>query len=116
MKTKSAKSKGRALQNKIASDIQNLTGLDGSQIKGTPMGQTGADIQMTKKALKRFPFKTECKRYASFSVYTHYEQACRHEGDAIPLLVIQGNRKRPLAILDWDDFLLLIQGVKDANN
>ena len=62
MSPRSAKAKGRKLQQwvveKLLSLMTNLTNLD---IKSTPMGVNGVDVQLSSLAQKFFPYDIECK-------------------------------------------------------
>jgi hypothetical protein len=64
----------------------------------------GGDIVVAK-------YTIECKRRARIGVHAWLEQA-RADADAgqVPVVVARGDGKRPLAILDLDELLALIQG------
>jgi hypothetical protein len=75
------------------------------------MGETGEDIKLSKKAREQFPFSVECKSLASVAVYRHMEQAQANcPKGATPLVVIKENRKKPLAVLDFDYFMEMFNG------
>ena len=61
MNTRSAKAKGRSLQNQIARDLAKITGLqygspneDLADVRGRLMGTPGADIVRSKEAMGYF--------------------------------------------------------------
>jgi len=113
LKTSSAKAKGRNLQkwtrDKLLSLFASLTTGD---VRSTSMGASGEDIQLSPLARQCIPYQIETKAHASFAIYKHYEQAAEH-GEHEPLLVIKGNHKKPLVVLDAEQFFKLI---KKASN
>jgi hypothetical protein len=114
--TASKKAKGRKFQQKvrdsiISLDIDNLT-LD--DVRSTGMGQGGEDIQLSPKAREVFPYSVECKKHKSFAIYKHYEQAEANCPRVMnirgiePVLFIEGDYKRPLAVIDMEHFIDLV--------
>jgi len=77
------------------------------------MGAGGEDIQLSSAARTMFPYQTECKSKAQYSVYKDYQQATEH-GECEPLLVIKANNKVPLAIVNAEHFISLVRTLKDA--
>ena len=76
MSTRSAKAKGRKLQTWVAEKLLGLlkrvTELD---IKSTPMGVNGVDVQLSTVAYKQFPYNIECKNTERMTtIYNYYEQ------------------------------------------
>jgi len=110
--TASRKSKGRALQQKVRDAIlQHYQTLEADDVKSTAMGQGGEDVQLSPAARKVFPYSIECKRHKAFAVYGPYEQAAANAGNYEPLLVIQGDRKKPLVLVDLEHFMELTTNV-----
>lgn len=110
--TAARKAKGRKLQQLVRDKVlEAFPSLEPDDVKSTAMGQGGEDVQLSPAARKLFPFSVECKRHKSFAVYGPYEQADANSGSAEALLVIQGDRKKPLVLLDLDYFMKM---VKDA--
>lgn len=106
--TAARKSKGRQLQQKMRDAIlASFPKLETDDVKSTAMGQGGEDVQLSPAARKLFPYSVECKRHKAFAVYGPYEQAAANAGGYEPLLVIQGDRKKPLVILDLEHFMQL---------
>tara|TARA_R110000851_G_scaffold12862_4_gene44300 strand:- start:6104 stop:6478 length:375 start_codon:yes stop_codon:yes gene_type:complete len=108
--TASAKAKGRKLQQLVRDKVLELLaprGIVADDVKSTGMGQGGEDVQLSPLARKYLPVSIECKKYAKFAVYGPYEQAEKASGINEPLLVIQGDRKIPLAIVSLDYYLSL---------
>jgi hypothetical protein len=64
------------------------------------------------------PYFFHVKLHAQFSVYRHYEQAERNCHKATrhlePILVIKGNHKKPLAIVDAEHFFAMLRAAYDA--
>ena len=73
MSTRSAKAKGRKLQTWVAEKLLKLlkrvTELD---IKSTPMGVNGADVQLSTVAYKQFPYNIECKNAERMTAFVRY--------------------------------------------
>lgn len=112
MKPSSAKNKGRLLQqwvrDRILKVFKSLT-LD--DVRSTAMGQGGEDVQLSPAARKLFPYSIECKSNKSFAVYKHYEQCLANcPKKAEPLVIIKGNHKKPLVLIDADYFIKLTKG------
>lgn len=104
---KSRKSKGRKLQQLVRDDIlDRFPILEKDDVRSTSMGAAGEDIQLSPKAREWFPFTVECKARASFAIYPMFEQAAGK--NHTPLLVIKADRKDPLVVLNWNDFLDLV--------
>jgi hypothetical protein len=106
MKTRSKKAKGKLLQNKVRDMIlEKYPQLDPEEdVKSAIMGESGEDVQLTKKARKLFPFSVECKSLANIAVYKYYEQATANANKGEPLVVIKANRKKPLVLVDLEYF------------
>ena len=109
MKISSAKAKGRNLQNHVVARILHwFPSLEG-HVKSTSMGVTGEDVQLSPTARSALPISLECKSRAAIAIYKDYEQATRHaQGNFEPVLVVKQNRSKPLAILDLDYYLSLM--------
>lgn len=111
MKARSAKNKGLKLQNYVRDKIRDLFGLSANDVRSTTMGATGVDIQLSDAARSRFGFAVEAKSLARVAIYKFYDQARGHadkEG-LTPLLIVKANRREPLAILSFEDFMRLLK-------
>ncbi len=110
IKPQSAKAKGRLGQQLIRDKILEKFSpiLEADDVRSTSMGAGGEDLQLSPLA-RRVLSNTqwESKARKAFAVYTDYEQAKTH-GKGEPVLVIKGDRKKPLAIIDLDFFLKLL--------
>ena len=109
MSTRSAKAKGRKLQTWVVEKILSLFPvLSPLDVKSTPMGVNGVDVQLSTLAQKLFPFDIECKNTErTKTIYNYYEQAIDHTSGGEPLVIIKMNRQKPLAIVDAEYFMEL---------
>lgn len=114
MLTSSAKNKGRLLQQKVCKIIlAAYPELGESDVQSTSMGAGGIDIKLSTSARKLFPFSVECKSHNAFSVYGYYEQAVSNcKENTLPLVIIKGNHKKPLAIVDAEFFIWMAKEVE----
>lgn len=118
--TRSAKTKGKKLQNWVRDQILALfPSLDKEDVKSTIMGENGLDIQLTKIGRNTIPIGVECKNHATFAIYKHYEQAVTNTYKTSnllePVLFIKGNHKKPLAVVDAEYFLTLMRAKYDIS-
>ena len=105
----SAKAKGRRLQQHVRDAIlKTYPTLEPDDVRSTSMGAGGEDVQLSPAARKLMPYCIECKSLAKIAIYKHYEQAVGH-GDYEPLLVLKQDRAKPLAVVDLEHFMELVQ-------
>ena len=110
MKTRSAKSKGRRLQNKIKEILSEaFTELEPDDIKSAIMGDSGEDIQLSPAARKLIPYSIECKNQEKLNIWGALEQAEKNSGDSKPVLIFKRNRSKTYAVLEIEDFIDLIK-------
>ena len=113
MKPSSAKAKGRKLQQLVRDAILDefKCSLAPGDVRSTSMGAGGEDVQLSPLARSLFPYAVEAKSKAKIAVYGFYKQAEEHaislKEDAEPLVVIKQNNDKPLAIVDFEHFMLL---------
>ena len=108
MLVKSAKSKGRLAQNWVRDTILKVfLQLTNEDVRTAIMGETNADIKLSAKARKLFPYKIEVKsQKKGFSaVYNAYLQCENHKEMGEPLVIIKQDRQKPLAIVDAEHFI-----------
>jgi len=114
MKTKSAKAKGRRLQQWVADRIALATGLESGKdkmIASREMGQAGTDVRLVGDAAKRFPFSIECKCQETWSVHKWIKQAKSNMFLGMPWLVFcKRNNEKPVVIMDADEFIMIAAG------
>lgn len=114
--TAARKAKGRNLQKLVRDAIlERFPHLTKDDVRSTAMGQGGMDVQLSPLAGTSFPYAVECKRNKSFAVYGPYSQASTNAGKYEPLLVIQGDRQKPLAIVDFQHFMELVRDVRETS-
>ncbi|MFK7874085.1 MAG: hypothetical protein AB8C84_13120 [Oligoflexales bacterium] len=83
--------------------------LEPDDIRVTPSGVTGPDLQLSPKAQKQIPFTIEVKNQERLNIWASLKQAQNHKKDSDnPLLVFTRNRENLYACLLLDDFLSLI--------
>ena len=78
------------------------------------MGAGGEDIMLSAKARNMFPYSVECKNQESLNVWKAFEQAECNSGVYQPLLIIKRNRKEPLAVVEANHFMKLIDNTKEV--
>tara|TARA_R100001377_G_C3144689_1_gene93997 strand:- start:182 stop:523 length:342 start_codon:yes stop_codon:yes gene_type:complete len=111
MQNNSRKAKGRYLQNLVRDRIVKLYPvLSKKDIRTSNTGENGADVKLlTHTAKKLFPYSVETKNMKSYKlVYQAFSQAKRHT-HMEPLLVLKGQREKPVVILDMEHFFNLLE-------
>lgn len=110
----SGKAKGRKLQQWTRDKILELNPeLEPDDCKSTSMGAGGEDVQLSPAARKLVPLSIECKARARFSGYTFMDQAVSNSHKVQPVVIVKGDRKKPLAMVDADFFFTLLRkGIK----
>lgn len=115
MKPSSAKAKGRMLQQQVRDRILRMfpeLELD-TDVRSAIMGETGEDIKLSKKARQVFPYSVECKSLKAIAVYNYYDQGVNNTPKgAQTLVVIRQNRRKPLAVVDFEHFMRLVDAAK----
>jgi hypothetical protein len=122
----SRKGKGRNCQKEIAQMISDLTeipwGKD-TEIVSREMGQSGADVRMSERVQKLFPYGIECKDDASWNIKKAIQQAIANTKPGVNWLVFHkqtGQNKEDqvdmVAIIDAIHFFELLQEIKRLKN
>ena len=108
MKTRSAKNKGKRLQNDVRDLIlETFTELEPDDVRSTTMGDSGEDILLSPAARKLFPFSVECKNQEKLNLWEAYSQAESNCGDYQPIVFLKRNNQKPLVLVDADYFVNL---------
>lgn len=112
MKPRSAKAKGRRLQQEVATRVAQHFGLPERDVRPAVMGENGADLKLSEAAFKAFPFAVECKNVERLNVRSAFAQC---EANAVkyggyPIVISRSNNTEPLAILKFEDLLSLLKG------
>ena len=109
MKPRSAKNKGKRLQNKIRDLIlEKFDILESDDVRSITMGDSGEDILLSPAARKLFPFSVECKNQEKLNIWSSLEQAEINSDKHIPLVVFKRNRSKTYAVLEFDKLLELL--------
>ena len=109
MKTQSAKSKGRRLQQWFRDLLIEKLEVHPEDIESRSMGAGGEDLIMARAARKKFPYSIECKNQESVNIWKAYEQAGENSGDYEPIVVLKRNKSKPLVLVDAEYFVRLHQ-------
>ena len=75
MKTQSAKSKGRRLQQWIRDLLIEKLKIHPEDIESRSMGAGGEDLIMARAARESFPYSVECKNQEKINIWESYKQA-----------------------------------------
>jgi len=117
LKTSSAKSKGRRLQQWTCQKISDITGIewgDEQLISSRAGGQNGTDVVLVGKARELIQFDIENKCQESWALPSYIEQAkANTKAGRNWLLIISKNRYKPVAVLDASVFFDLLQKTLD---
>ena len=109
MKPRSAKNKGKRLQNKIRDLIlEKFDILEPDDVRSITMGDSGEDILLSPAARKLFPFSVECKNQEKLNIWSSLEQAEINSDKHIPLVVFKRNRSKTYAVLEFKELLKLL--------
>ena len=109
MKTRSAKNKGKRLQNDVRDLIlETFKELEPDDVRSTTMGDSGEDILLSPAARKLFPFSVECKNQEKLNIWSSLEQAETNAGKHMPLLIFKRNRSKTYAVINIEKFIELI--------
>lgn len=104
MKTKSAKQKGRRLQNWVADQIRAwLRPIEPENVCVAIMGESGTDIKLSPLARQMFPFNTiECKNQEKINIWAAIKQAEGY-GNKF-LLFFKRNHSKTYVVMDAEVF------------
>ena len=112
MNPRSAKAKGRRLQNTVCELLREhfKDELEPDDLRPAIMGEPGEDIKRSPLAKRLLPFSFECKNQEALSIWSALAQAEGNcpEGD-IPTLVFKRNHSETYVTLKFDDFLKLLK-------
>ena len=109
MKPRSAKNKGKRLQNKIRDLIlEKFDSLEPDDVRSITMGDSGEDILLSPEARRLFPYSVECKNQEKINIWSSLEQAEENSGKHTPLVIFKRNRSKTYAVLEFDKLLELL--------
>jgi hypothetical protein len=110
MLTASAKAKGRRLQQIIVMMILDcFPSLQPDDVRSTPMGVGGEDVQLSPKAREFFPNSIECKNNERPSLRRSWDQAVANAKKYNPLLFVTWNRGEVLVVMKASHYFKLIK-------
>ena len=114
-KARSAKAKGRRLQNLVRDKLREaFPALHEDDIQSQTMGMAGEDIVRSPAARKLIPYSFECKNVERLQIWKAIEQCesnNHYYGD--PAIVFKKNQKSPYVAIPLDAFIKLIK--EDVN-
>ena len=109
MKSRSAKNKGKRLQNKVKDLLlETFNQLEPDDIRSAIMGESGEDIKLSPAARKLIPYSFECKNQEALNIWSSLEQAETNAGDYDPVLIFKRNRSKTYAVINIEKFIELI--------
>ena len=109
MKPRSAKNKGKRLQNKVRDLIlEKFNQLEPDDVRSVTMGDTGEDILLSPAARKLFPFSVECKNQEKLNIWSSLEQSETNSGNHIPIVIFKRNRSKTFVALEFEKLLELL--------
>jgi hypothetical protein len=110
MKPRSAKNKGKRLQNKVRDLILEKfnSKLEPDDVRSITMGDSGEDILLSPAARRLFPFSVECKNQEKLNIWSSLEQAEGNSGNHPPLVIFKRNRSKTYAVLEFEELLKLL--------
>jgi hypothetical protein len=109
MNTRSAKDKGRRLQQWVREKLIEMLDVHPEDVESRSMGAGGEDLIMARAAREKFPHSIECKNVERLNVWDAYEQACANAGNYEPIVVMKKNHKKPLVVVDAEYFIKLFE-------
>ena len=113
MKTQSAKSKGRRLQQWFRDLLIEKLNIHPEDIESRSMGAGGEDLIMARAAREKFPYSVECKYQEKINLWESYNQAQQNSKNHEPVVILKRNNSKPLILVDAEYFVKLHQDVSD---
>lgn len=117
MRCSSRKQKGRrACQELQALILRWFPDLSERDVRVTPSGSTGEDIQLSAAAVESFPYAVEVKNQERMNIWQSLLQTSRHAQKLKlePLLAFRRNRSEMFVVLRAEHFFELV-GVVDSS-
>lgn len=110
LSTRSAKAKGRRLQNEVRDLLlESFQDLEADDIRTAIMGETGEDIKLSPAARKKIPYSIECKNQESLNIWSALKQAEENSDVWAPMVIFKRNRSKTYAVLEIDKLLELLK-------
>ena len=109
MKSRSAKNKGKRLQNSFRDLLlETFKQLEPDDIRSAIMGESGEDIKLSPAARKLIPYSFECKNQEKLNIWDSLSQAEENAGNYDPVLIFKRNRSKTYAVINIEKFIELI--------
>ncbi len=109
MKAKSAKAKGRKLQNKVVEELRKAyPELEDDDIKAQIMGVSGEDIVLSPLAKRLIGLSFECKNQERLNLWDSLSQAENNCENRTPVLVFKRNRSKTYAAIPFEFLIKLL--------
>ena len=109
MKPRSAKNKGKRLQNKVRDLIlEKFNSLESDDVRSITMGESGEDILLSPAARKLFPFSVECKNQEKLNIWKSLEQSETNSGKHTPIVIFKRNSTKTYVALEFKKLLELL--------
>ena len=109
MKPRSAKNKGKRLQNKVRDLIlEKFNSLESDDVRSITMGESGEDILLSPAARKLFSFSVECKNQEKLNIWKSLEQSETNSGKHTPIVIFKRNRTKTYVALEFEKLLELL--------
>ena len=109
MKAKSAKAKGRKLQNLVVKELRKAyPELEDDDIKSQIMGVSGEDIVFSPLAKRLIGLSFECKNQERLNLWDSLTQAENNSEERTPVLVFKKNRSQVYAAIPFKYLIKLL--------
>ena len=109
MKAKSAKAKGRKLQNFVVEELRKAyPELEDDDIKAQIMGVSGEDIVLSPLAKRLIGLSFECKNQERLNLWDSLSQAETNCEDRTPVLIFKRNRSKTYAAIPFEFLIKLL--------
>ena len=118
MKPRSAKAKGRKLQQEVRDKLLKLYEgvLETDDVTCTMMSESGVDIKLSPLARKHIPYSIECKNTEKIAIWQAIEQAKENAKDKTdPAVVFRRNNSETYIVINFETFLKLISPIDKQN-
>jgi hypothetical protein len=110
MNVKSAKAKGRKLQNLVVKALREAyPELEDDDIKAQIMGVSGEDVVLSPLAKRTIGLSFECKNQERLNLWDSLEQAETNCEERTPVLVFKRNRSEVYAAIPFEYLIKLIK-------
>ena len=116
MTTRSAKAKGKRLQNELRQMLlETFTELSSDDIKSAIASEGGEDLKLSPAARALIPIAFECKNTEKIAIWQALQQAEKNANGYNPVVVFSKNRAPIKVALDLSFFLKLLNRASNAS-